>query len=62
MLDHDIISTIRSSETQTDEHLRCVTSALIVGTRVCPREPLPAATPLHRALLDAIANSTTWRT
>ena len=95
MLDHDIISTIRSSETQTDEHLRCVTSALMVGTRVCPREPLlepdcpscaterddgdccctescpiggtglpeplPAATPLHRALLDAIANSTTWR-
>ena len=57
MLDHDIISTIRSSESQTDEHLACIRDALLVGTRVCPRAP----TPLHMALVEAIANSTTWR-
>ena len=63
MLDHDIISTIRARESQPGDTLgACVLDALLVGTRVVPREPLPAATPLHRALLDAIANSTTWRT
>ena len=61
MLDHDIISTIRSSETQTDEHLRCVTSALMVGTRVCPREPLPEPAPLSRALVEMLWQARGWR-
>ena len=53
--------TTRADETPQDEHLRCVVDALQVGTRVCPREPLPEPSPLHLALLDALANATTWR-
>ena len=61
---HDLaIETIHARESQPGDALgACVLDALTVSVRVVPREPLPAATPLHRALLDAIANSTTWRT
>jgi hypothetical protein len=48
---------ICEAETQTDEHLRCISDALMVGTRVVLREP----TLLHIALVRAMENSTTWR-
>jgi len=59
MYDHEIADEIRADldEPAHDAHLACVVDALLVGCRVCPRP-----SPLHRALLDAIVNSTTWRT
>ena len=50
------IEKILESGRQTDQHLACVADALQVGSRVVPQP-----TPLHLALLDAVARSTTWR-
>ena len=51
---HDLaIETIRQPG---DALGACVVDALLCGTRVVARE-----TPLHRALVEAMARSTTWK-
>ena len=50
-----IVDTIRAPQ-PGDALGACIADALQVGTRVVPQP-----TPLHLALLDAVARSTTWR-
>ena len=65
MLFHEEICTIIRAEealhSLRDQHLACVRDALLVGTRVCPREPAPEPSPLPRLLVEALVGSTTWR-
>ena len=77
MFDHEIIETIRATDrvshlaTSIDEFVArtaqpgdalgaSVVDALLCGTRVVVREPV-RETPLHCALVESMARSTTWK-
>jgi hypothetical protein len=67
MFSTEIQSIIREHELQTqpsdagDALGASVVDALLCGTRVVAREPPRGPTPLARALVEAMHNSTTWR-